>query len=56
MFTYIFDRLKERSTWLGIIGLACSAGVSISPENTSAIATIGTTIASAISTFVPDKA
>lgn len=55
MLPYIFNRLKERSTWLGLVGLICSAGVSCKPEHTEAIATVGTTVASLIAAIIPDK-
>ena len=45
---YIADRLDERETWLSIIGLLGSAGVLISPDQASLIATIGVAVASAI--------
>ena len=45
---YIADRLDERETWLSIIGLLGSAGVLISPDQASLIATIGVAVASGI--------
>ncbi len=51
---YIFARLKERSTWVGLIGLTTSLGMGICPLDIETIATIGTALASAIATLVPD--
>jgi hypothetical protein len=41
---YIFARLRERSTWQGLILLATTLGVSISPAHADAVATTGATI------------
>jgi hypothetical protein len=48
---YLFDRLKERSTWLGLIALATSFGVAVSPEQAEAIAVAGTSFAGLIAVF-----
>ena len=45
MFQYLLDRLSERSTWLGILGLIGAFGATVSPEHTQAIATLGTAAA-----------
>lgn len=55
MFDFIMERLKERSTWVGLVGLATSGGISLNPENIEAIVTVGTTVAGLIATVVPDK-
>lgn len=41
MLAYIIDRLKEASTWRGIIGLLTAAGVTISPEMIEQIVAAG---------------
>lgn len=48
---YLIDRLKERSTWLGIITLATAVGVSLSPEQAEALAVAGASLAGAIAMF-----
>lgn len=48
---FLLDRLKERSTWMGIIGLVTAAGISLSPEETAAIASAGVALVGAISVF-----
>lgn len=55
MLKFILDRLKERSTWLGVIGLATAAGVGLTPDQAAAIATGGAAIASAVAAFTPDS-
>lgn len=48
VLTYILDRLKERSTWLGIIGAATAIGISVSPDTANAITAAGVAVASLI--------
>lgn len=52
---YIIERLKERSTWIGLTALATAFGVYISPEMQNAIITIGVALAGLIHTVTPDK-
>jgi hypothetical protein len=52
---YLLARLKERSTWQGLILLATALGVGISPEHAEAIATTGATIVGGIWTLTHDK-
>ena len=54
MLKFILARLKERTTWIGIITIITAAGVSISPEQISAIAGAGTAIVGAILAFTAD--
>ena len=55
MFKYIFNRLKERSTWLGIIGLVTVCGATISTELAEQIIAAGIAIAGAIGIVTKDK-
>lgn len=54
MFEYILARLKERSTWLGIMSIVTVAGIAISPEQSEAIVNAGVAIAGAIAVFTAD--
>jgi len=54
MLDFILARLKERSTWVGIITVITAAGVTISPERIEAIAGAGTAIVGAILAFTAD--
>lgn len=56
MLKFILDRLKERSTWIGIITIITAAGVTVSPEQTEAIAGAGTAIVGAVLAFTADPA
>ena len=55
MFTYIFSRLKERSTWLGFIAFATSCGASIATELTESIITVGVSPAGLVGVVTKDK-
>lgn len=55
VLNYILTRLKERSTWQGLILLATVFGASISPEHAEAIATTGATIMGGVWTLTHDK-
>lgn len=48
---YIIARLKERSTWQGLIILLGVAGVKLSPELTQHIVTGGLSLIAAIEVF-----
>jgi len=49
--TWIIARLKEASTWRGIIGLIAAAGVAVSPEQTEGIVAAGVALVAAIELF-----
>lgn len=55
MVAYIIDRLKEASTWRGIIGLITAAGVTISPEQIDKIVAAGLAIMGVIGMLFKDK-
>lgn len=48
---YLIDRLKERSTWLGLIALLSAIGVALTPEQAEAIAALGVAAAGAVGVF-----
>ena len=56
MLKFLVDRLKERSTWLGLIAIVSAAGVAISPEQIEAIAIAGAAIVGAVGVFTADTA
>ena len=53
--TNILLRLKEESTWRGIITVAALAGLALSPEQADAIVKAGLALISAIWIFTPEK-
>ncbi len=55
MIDWIFDRLKERSTWLGFTSFLTAAGVAISPEQIEAISAAGLAFAGLIATMTKDR-
>lgn len=54
LLRFVVDRLKERSTWLGIAAVLTAAGVGLSPEQGVAITTAGVALAGLLSAFWPD--
>lgn len=52
---YILARLKERSSWMGIISAAAAFGILISPEQQEAIVAAGVAIAGVITMLTKDK-
>ena len=55
MMFWFIDRLREASTWRGITLMLTAAGVTLSPEQASAIATAGIGLAGALGVFTRDK-
>ena len=53
---YIIERLKEISTWAGILGIITAlAGPIFSPEQTEALITLGVSIAGVAAVFTKEK-
>ncbi|MGM0423276.1 MAG: hypothetical protein ACQEQL_09305, partial [Pseudomonadota bacterium] len=52
---YLLSRLRERSSWLGIISVLTAVGVSLSPEQTQAVVSAGVALAGAIAVFTSDQ-
>lgn len=50
----IFDRLKQESTWRGLIQLAIACGIGISPDQATAIIAAGVSIIGAINVLKKD--
>lgn len=55
MFAYVIERLKEPSTWRGLLALATAAGVTISPEQSEAVIAAGLALIGLIGVFAKDK-
>lgn len=54
---WIIARLKERSTWLGIVGILTSAfALTLSDVQREAVIQTGLAIVSLIAVFMPEKA
>lgn len=52
---YLRARLKEPSTWRGLVLLLTSLGIGISPEQADAIVAAGLAVAGAIGAFAPEQ-
>ena len=55
MKDFFLDRLQEPSTWRGLILLATSFGMQLSPDQSYAIASLGLALAGAAGAISPDK-
>ena len=55
MLTWILDRAKERSTWMGLFSLAGAIGLGLSPENKEIIITAAVAVVAAIAAMTRDK-
>ena len=52
---YLLARLKEASTWRGIVLLLTAFGVQVAPEVQDAIISVGIAVAGAIGVLFPDS-
>jgi len=52
---WLIDRLKERSTWVGIAAALTAAGVAIEPALSEAIITAGVALAGVAAVVTKDK-
>jgi len=55
MKNYILDRIREASTWRGIILVLTAVGVPVAPAMADSIISAGLALAGLIGTFSPDK-
>jgi uncharacterized membrane protein len=53
-FKYVVARLKEPSTWRGLVLLATSLGITLDEEQSMAIIAAGIALAGAIGVLIPD--
>lgn len=52
---YILDRLKEPSSWRGLVMIATAFGVTLNPDLVSSIIAVGTGLAGVIGFALKDK-
>lgn len=52
---FVLLRLRERSTWLGLISLATAAGLILSETQQEAVIAAGSALAGLIAALTPDK-
>jgi hypothetical protein len=51
---YIAARLRERSTWLGLVSLATALGIVLTPEMSEAVIAAGMSVAGLLSVVTGD--
>lgn len=54
MKEYLLTRLREASTWRGLVMLITALGITLSPEQVAAIIAAGTAVVGVIGVFLPD--
>jgi len=54
--TWILNRLRERSTWLGATACLASLGITVAPELSNAIAGFGVAAAGLVAMLTADNA
>ena len=55
LWGYILDRLREASTWRGIILLLTALGIQLEPEQATAIVSAGLALSGLIAVLTKDK-
>lgn len=55
MKNYLLERMREPSTWRGIIMLLTAIGVPVAPAMADAIISVGLAVAGLIGVATPDK-
>ena len=55
MKTYLLERMREPSTWRGVIMLLTAIGVPVAPAMADAIISVGLAVAGLIGVATPDK-
>lgn len=55
MKDFFLNRLKEPSTWRGLVLVATSFGMHLSPDQSYAIASLGLALAGFVGTVSPDR-
>ena len=55
MKEYLLERMREPSTWRGIIMLLTAIGVPVAPAMADAIISVGLAVAGLIGVATPDK-
>jgi len=52
---WVLNRLKERSTWAGIVSLAGAVGLSVAPELSEQIITAGLALVGIVAAILKDR-
>lgn len=55
LFNLLLTKLKEKSTWIGIISILSSAGLVINPELSASIVAVGTAIAGMVLVIIKEN-
>jgi len=54
LVSYLVARFSEPSTWRGLVGIATAAGVAVTPDQTSAVVSVGLAVAGVVGVITRD--
>ena len=54
VLNFIRDRLDERSTWVGIVGILSALGIAFTPDQVELIVAAGLAVWGLVEAFLPD--
>ncbi len=52
---YLLNRLKEATTWQGLIAIITGLGVSLSPDMSAAVVTVGVALFGLVSVILKER-
>jgi hypothetical protein len=55
MKNYLLNRMREASTWRGMVAMITALGVALSPDQQTAVISLGMAIVGALGVFLPDQ-
>ena len=55
MLTWVLDRAKEGSTWMGLVSVAGAVGLAFTPEYKELVITAAVAVVAAIAAMTRDK-
>lgn len=55
MIDFIVSRLREASTWRGLVALLTATGITLTPEQSDAVIAAGLAVIGVIGVFFKDK-
>lgn len=54
LLAFLIDRLDERSTWVGFVGILSAIGIALTPEQVELIVAAGLAVWGLVEAFLPD--
>ena len=54
LLAFLIDRLDERSTWVGLVGILSALGIALTPDQIELIVVAGLALWGLVEAFLPD--